>query len=110
MNFELLDKVYSLKDSMINSKEYKELKKSELMMENDKEVQLLAYKKDMLIVEMENKLKIYKKDAPQILKINKDIADIIEQMSKIESVKRYHEAYKKYSELIDYINKEIFSI
>lgn len=110
MNFELLDKVYLLKESMINSDEYKELKKAELMMENDEEVQLLAYKKDMLIVEMEDKLKIYKKDDPEILKINKDIATIIEKMSQIESVKKYNEAYKKYSEIIDYINKEIFSI
>ncbi len=110
MNSELLDKVYLLKESMINSDEYKELKKAELMMENDEEVQLLAYKKDMLIVEMEDKLKIYKKDHPEILKINKDIATIIEKMSQIESVKKYNEVYKKYSEIIDYINKEIFSI
>ena len=57
MNEVVSELTYKLKEELKNSKEYKQLKQFEKELENNKDIQLLVYKKDMLIVKLEDILK-----------------------------------------------------
>ena len=52
MNEVVSELTYKLKEELKNSIEYKQLKQFEKELENNKDIQLLVYKKDMLIVKI----------------------------------------------------------
>ncbi len=110
MNEVVSELVFSLKESISNSEEYKNLKKYEYELENNKDIQLLAYKKDMMIVRLEDTLKYKDKNSIEVLSIQKELNNILTTINSFEVVKMYNKALEKYNALLDKINKEILSI
>ncbi len=110
MNLELLNKIDKLKEDVKESNEYKNLEIATKEMENDEEIQLLCYKKDMIILEYEDATKIYKKNSEELLDIQKKLANIMEVINSKEKVIQYNNALNEYNKLLEYINKEVFGV
>ena len=70
MEISLIDKVLYLKEELLNSAEYLNFKNTEQKLENNDEVALLSYKKDMAIVDYEDTLKYYSRNSNPSLGIN----------------------------------------
>ena len=100
---------YKLKEELKNSIEYKQLKQFEKELENNKDIQLLVYKKDMLIVKLEDILKYKDKNSVEVLMIQKEINDCLTKINSFEIVKKYNKALSEFNALLDKINKEILS-
>ena len=109
MNEVVSELTYKLKEELKNSIEYKQLKQFEKELENDKDIQLLVYKKDMLIVKLEDILKYKDKNSVEVLMIQKEINDCLNKINSFEVVKKYNKALSEFNALLDKINKEILS-
>ena len=109
MNEVVSELTYKLKEELKNSIEYKQLKQFEKELENNKDVQLLVYKKDMLIVKLEDILKYKDKNSVEVLMIQKEINDCLSKINSFEIVKKYNKALSEFNALLDKINKEILS-
>ena len=109
MNEVVSELTYKLKEELKKSKEYKQLKQFEKELENDKDIQLLVYKKDMLIVKLEDILKYKDKNSVEVLMIQKEINDCLTKINSFEIVKKYNKALSEFNALLDKINKEILS-
>ena len=109
MNEVVSELTYKLKEELKNSKEYKQLKQFEKELENYKDIQLLVYKKDMLIVKLEDILKYKDKNSVEVLMIQKEINDCLTKINSFEIVKKYNKALSEFNALLDKINKEILS-
>ena len=109
MNEVVSELTYKLKEELKKSKEYKQLKQFEKELENDKDIQLLVYKKDMLIVKLEDILKYKDKNSVEVLMIQKEINDCLTKINSFEIVKKYNKALTEFNALLDKINKEILS-
>lgn len=109
MNEVVSELTYKLKEELKNSIEYKQLKQFEKELENNKDIQLLVYKKDMLIVKLEDILKYKDKNSVEVLMIQKEINDCLTKINSFEIVKKYNKALSEYNALLDKINKEILS-
>ena len=109
MNEVVSELTYKLKEELKNSIEYKQLKQFEKELENNKDIQLLAYKKDMLIVKLEDILKYKDKNSVEVLMIQKEINDCLTKINSFEIVKKYNKALSEFNALLDKINKEILS-
>ena len=109
MNEVVSELTYKLKEELKKSKEYKQLKQFEKELENNKDVQLLVYKKDMLIVKLEDILKYKDKNSVEVLMIQKEINDCLTKINSFEIVKKYNKALSEFNALLDKINKEILS-
>lgn len=109
MNEVVSELTYKLKEELKNSIEYKQLKQFEKELENNKDIQLLVYKKDMLIVKLEDILKYKDKNSVEVLMIQKEINDCLIKINSFEVVKKYNKALSEFNALLDKINKEILS-
>ena len=109
MNEVVSELTYKLKEELKNSIEYKQLKQFEKELENNKDIQLLVYKKDMLIVKLEDILKYKDKNSVEVLMIQKEINDCLAKINSFEIVKKYNKALSEFNALLDKINKEILS-
>lgn len=109
MNEVVSELTYKLKEELKNSIEYKQLKQFEKELENNKDIQLLVYKKDMLIVKLEDILKYKDKNSVEVLMIQKEINDCLTKINSFEIVKKYNKALSEFNALFDKINKEILS-
>ena len=109
MNEVVSELTYKLKEELKNSKEYKQLKQFEKGLENNKDIQLLVYKKDMLIVKLEDILKYKDKNSVEVLMIQKEINDCLTKINSFEIVQKYNKALSEFNALLDKINKEILS-
>ena len=109
MNEVVSELTYKLKEELKNSIEYKQLKQFEKELENNKDIQLLVYKKDMLIVKLEDILKYKDKNSVEVLMIQKEINDCLTKINSFEIVKKYNKALSEYNALLEKINKEILS-
>lgn len=109
MNEVVIELTYKLKEELKNSIEYKQLKQFEKELENNKDIQLLVYKKDMLIVKLEDILKYKDKNSVEVLMIQKEINDCLTKINSFEIVKKYNKALSEFNALLDKINKEILS-
>lgn len=109
MNEVVSELTYKLKEELKNSNEYKQLKQFEKELENNKDIQLLVYKKDMLIVKLEDILKYKDKNSVEVLMIQKEINDCLTKINSFEIVKKYNKALSEFNALLDKINKEILS-
>ncbi|MDY2724344.1 MAG: YlbF family regulator [Candidatus Onthovivens sp.] len=109
MNEVVSELTYKLKEELKNSIEYKQLKQFEKELENNKDIQLLVYKKDMLIVKLEDILKYKDKNSVEVLMIQKEINDCLTNINTFEIVKKYNKALSEFNALLDKINKEILS-
>ena len=109
MNEVVSELTYKLKEVLKNSIEYKQLNQFEKELENNKDIQLLVYKKDMLIVKLEDILKYKDKNSVEVLMIQKEINDCLTKINSFEIVKKYNKALSEFNALLDKINKEILS-
>lgn len=109
MNEVVSELTYKLKEELKNSIEYKQLKQFEKELENNKDIQLLVYKKDMLIVKLEDILKYKDKNSVEVLMIQKEMNDCLTKINSFEIVKKYNKALSEFNALLDKINKEILS-
>ena len=109
MNEVVSELTYKLKEELKNSIKYKQLKQFEKELENNKDIQLLVYKKDMLIVKLEDILKYKDKNSVEVLMIQKEINDCLTKINSFEVVKKYNKALSEFNALLDKINKEILS-
>ena len=109
MNEVVSELTYKLKEELKNSIEYKQLKQFEKELEKNKDIQLLVYKKDMLIVKLEDILKYKDKNSVEVLMIQKEINDCLTKINSFEVVKKYNKALSEFNALLDKINKEILS-
>ena len=109
MNEVVSELTYKLKEELKKSKEYEQLKQFEKELENNKDIQLLVYKKDMLIVKLEDILKYKDKNSVEVLMIQKEINDCLTKINSFEIVKKYNKALSEFNALLDKINKEILS-
>ncbi|MDY5646481.1 MAG: YlbF family regulator [Candidatus Onthovivens sp.] len=109
MNEVVSELTYKLKEELKNSIEYKQLKQFEKELENNKDIQLLVYKKDMLIVKLEDILKYKDKNSVEVLMIQKEINDCLTNINTFEIVKKYNKALSEFNALLDKINKVILS-
>ena len=109
MNEVVSELTYKLKEELKNSIEYKQLKQFEKEKENNKDIQLLVYKKDMLIVKLEDILKYKDKNSVEVLMIQKEINDCLTKINSFEIVRKYNKALSEFNALLDKINKEILS-
>ena len=109
MNEVVSELTYKLKEELKNSNEYKQLKQFEKELENNKDIQLLVYKKDMLIVKLEDILKYKDKNSVEVLMIQKEMNDCLTKINSFEIVKKYNKALSEFNALLDKINKEILS-
>ena len=109
MNEVVSELTYKLKEELKNSIEYKQLKQFEKELENNEDIQLLVYKKDMLIVKLEDILKYKDKNSVEVLMIQKEINDCLTKINSFEIVKKYNKALSEFNALLDKINKEILS-
>ena len=109
MNEVVSELTYKLKEELKKSKEYKQLKQFEKELENNKDIQLLVYKKDMLIVKLEDILKYKDKNSVEVLMIQKEINDCLTKINSFEIVKKYNKALSEFNALLDKINKKILS-
>lgn len=109
MNEVVSELTYKLKEELKNSIEYKQLKQFEKELENNKDIQMLVYKKDMLIVKLEDILKYKDKNSVEVLMIQKEINDCLTKINSFEIVKKYNKALSEFNALLDKINKEILS-
>ena len=109
MNDVVSEITYKLKEELKNSIEYKQLKQFEKELENNKDIQLLVYKKDMLIVKLEDILKYKDKNSVEVLMIQKEMNDCLTKINSFEIVKKYNKALSEFNALLDKINKEILS-
>ena len=109
MNEVVSELTYKLKEELKKSKEYKQLKQFEKELENNKDIQLLVYKKDMLIVKLEDILKYKDKNSVEVLMIQKEINDCLTKINSFEIVKKYNKSLSEFNALLDKINKEILS-
>ena len=107
MNEVVSELTYKLKEELKNSIEYKQLKQFEKELENNKDIQLLVYKKDMLIVKLEDILKYKDKNSVEVLMIQKEMNDCLTKINSFEIVKKYNKALSEFNALLDKINKEI---
>ena len=86
MNEVVSELTYKLKEELKNSIEYKQLKQFEKELENNKDIQLLVYNKDMLIVKLEDILKYKDKNSVEVLMIQKEINDCLTKINSFEIV------------------------
>lgn len=108
MEISLIDKILDLKEELLNSKEFLDFKGAELGLENNDEVALLSYKKDMAIVEYEDTLKHYSRNSNEALKSNKLLSEAIFKLNENPLVKEYNSSLDTLNNLLRDIESRIF--
>ncbi|MBO8428078.1 MAG: YlbF family regulator [Firmicutes bacterium] len=108
MDIELINKCFELKDLIHNLKEYKDAIDSELKMENDDEVKLLSYYKDLAIMDYEDNLKHFSKNSKEVLESSKVLSNRIYELNNHPLVKDYKEKLDKLNKIYNEIDKELF--
>ena len=108
MNSELMCKCLDLNDKLKDSTEYKELVKAEKDMQEDEQVCLLSYKKDMRILDLEDAMKHYKENSIEVLKAQKALSEATYELNNNELVKIYKEKLETLNELYKKIEDILF--
>lgn len=107
MNSEILAKAFELKEKMINSDIYKELKNKEKNMLDDKECFALlnAYQ---LAQDKYNEAKRFEKYGGKVEETQKELSEVKKKVYENKYVKEYNFAYKKMLKELNEIEKIIF--
>lgn len=106
-NSEILSKVFDLKDQIINSELYIELKDKEKKMLEDEECSKLLY----LYQDAQskyNEAKRFENYGSDIDKASKELSDIKVKVEENNFVKEYNECYKKVKKELKRIEKILF--
>lgn len=105
-NTEITSKVYELKQLLINSKEYKEVKEKEKLME-DNTMELLT-KYNYLFNEYNEALR-FKDYGSDVNKAQKELNEAKLELDNNKYVKEYKQAYKRMNKLLKEIQNTIFN-
>ena len=106
-NSEIVGKVFDLKDQIVNSELYVELKDKEKKMLEDEECsKLLCLYQDMQ--GKYNEAKRFENYGSDVDSVSKELSDIKVMVEKNKFVKEYNESYKKMKKELKRIEKILF--
>jgi len=101
----ILELTYELKDMLINSEEYKDVKEKEKVMEENCTSLLIKY--NSLMDEYNNAIR-FEKYGSDVDKARKKLAECKMELDTNEYVKSYKNAYKKMNKLLSSLEDIIF--
>ena len=105
LDTKILELTYDLKELLVNSYEYKDVKTKEKLMEENCSELLIKY--NYLVNEYNNALR-FEKYGSDVTKARKELADFKFILDSNEYVKAYNEAYKKMNKLLSKLESIIF--
>ncbi|MBQ9266200.1 MAG: YlbF family regulator [Bacilli bacterium] len=108
MDSRLIIELENLKDDIKNSEEYKEFLIKEKELENNEEVQILSYKKEMAIVEYEDSLKHFAENSDEVKTAKNKLNQAISLLNSHKIVIEYNNALTKLNILLSEVEREIF--
>ena len=97
-----------LKDTLDNDPRIIRLNETEKTMNQNEEVMLLAYKKDLANSEYNDLLKAFKEDNEQVIASRKRLLDAKNKLESHPVVKEYLDAFKEVKMLLYEVNKTLF--
>lgn len=106
-NSEILVLTFKLRDEIINSKLYKELKEKEKKMMDDEECSRLLYLYQN-VQSKYNEAKRFEKYGSDIESVSKELSEIKYKVDENKLVKDYYEIFKKMNKELKNIEKIIF--
>lgn len=109
MNIELLELINNLKQSIYKSDEYQNMKKLEKKIENDSECKKILKEKNILIEEYTNSIDKSGKNSSLSIKRAQELSSFLCSSLSNDLINQYSKSIKKYNELIDKINEDIFN-
>ena len=105
INTEVMSKVFELKEKLVNSDEYKDVKQKEQLMEDNCSALLMRY--NSLFDEYNQALR-FEKYGSDVTKIQKELHECKIELDNNEYVKAYRIAYKSMTNILETIQGVIF--
>ena len=110
MNEQILNKCQLLKEAIEKDPRILLLNQLEKEIENNEEVMVLSYKKDVALANYEDAIKYFKDDQDKIQKAQKLLAESKYNLDIHPLVKQYNKAYLEVKLMYEEINKQLFYI
>ena len=110
MNEQILNKCQLLKEAIEKDPRILLLNQLEKEIENNEEVMVLSYKKDVALANYEDTIKYFKDDQDKIQKAQKLLAESKYNLDTHPLVKQYNKAYLEVKLMYEEINKQLFYI
>lgn len=110
MNEQILNKCQLLKEAIEKDPRILLLNQLEKEIENNEEVMVLSYKKDVALANYEDVIKYFKDDQDKIQKAQKLLAESKYNLDIHPLVKQYNKAYLEVKLMYEEINKQLFYI
>ena len=110
MNEQILNKCQLLKEAIEKDPRILLLNQLEKEIENNEEVMVLSYKKDVALANYEDTIKYFKDDQDKIQKAQKLLAESKYNLDIHPLVKQYNKAYLEVKLMYEEINSQLFYI
>ena len=110
MNEQILNKCQLLKEAIEKDPQILLLNQLEKEIENNEEVMVLSYKKDVALANYEDTIKYFKDDRDKIQKAQKLLAESKYNLDIHPLVKQYNKAYLEVKLMYEEINNQLFYI
>ena len=110
MNEQILNKCQLLKEAIEKDPRILLLNQLEKEIENNEEVMVLSYKKDVALANYEDTIKYFKDDQDKIQNAQKLLAESKYNLDTHPLVKQYNKAYLEVKLMYEEINKQLFYI
>ena len=110
MNEQILNKCQLLKEAIEKDPRILLLNQLEKEIENNEEVMVLSYKKDVALANYEDTIKYFKDDQDKIQEAQKLLAESKYNLDIHPLVKQYNKAYLEVKLMYEEINKQLFYI
>ena len=110
MNEQILNKCQLLKEAIEKDPRILLLNQLEKEIENNEEVMVLSYKKDVALANYEDTIKYFKDDKDKIQEAQKLLAESKYNLDIHPLVKQYNKAYLEVKLMYEEINKQLFYI
>ena len=109
MDKTIIEKAYELKKLLNEDERVKKLNSLEEKMNNDDQVILLAYKKDMAADKYAEMVRLFKDDSEEANNARKELSLAKANLDKNPLVMEYTKAFREVRKLYEEINAELFS-
>ncbi len=109
MDKTIIEKAYELKKLLNEDERVKKLNSLEEKMNNDDQVILLAYKKDMAADKYAEMVRLFKDDSEEANNARKELSLAKANLDKNPLVMEYTKAFQEVRKLYEEINAELFS-
>ncbi len=110
MNQELLSLIEKLVSEIKNDKRYLNYKKNKEIIESDKELVSLYFKKEEAINKLNDDLAHFPNDLNKKLIDQKKIKEIQDELLNNKKIKEYLASEEEYNQIINLINEELFKL